>query len=112
PTGSGKTTTLYAAVDRINDATKKIITAEDPVEYVIEGITQCPVSERPVITFVDSLKAIVRQDPDVILIGEIRDRTSAEMAIQCALTGHKVLSTVHTEDTVGVRWSGPIPRTL
>ena len=101
PTGSGKTTTLYAAVDRINDATKKIITAEDPVEYVIEGITQCSVSDRPGITFVDSLKAIVRQDPDVILIGEIRDRTSAEMAIQCALTGHKVLSTFHTEDTVG-----------
>ncbi len=101
PTGSGKTTTLYAAVDRINDVSKKIITAEDPVEYVIEGISQCSVVQRPGIDFPDSLKAIVRQDPDVILIGEIRDRQSAEMAIQSALTGHKVLSTFHTEDAVG-----------
>ena len=101
PTGSGKTTTLYAAVDRINDPSKKIITCEDPVEYVIEGITQCSIADRPGINFEDSLKAIVRQDPDVILIGEIRDRLSAEMAIQSALPGHKVLSTFHTEDTVG-----------
>ena len=101
PTGSGKTTTLYAAVDRINDPSKKIITCEDPVEYVIEGITQCSVANRPGLTFVDSLKAIVRQDPDVILIGEVRDRDSADMAIQSALTGHKVLTTFHTEDSVG-----------
>ena len=101
PTGSGKTTTLYATVDRLNDSTRKIITCEDPVEYVIQGITQCSVQNRPGINFVDSLKAIVRQDPDIILIGEIRDRPSAEMAIQSALTGHKVLSTFHTEDSVG-----------
>jgi type IV pilus assembly protein PilB len=101
PTGSGKTTTLYAAVDQLNDATKKIITCEDPVEYVIDGITQCSIANRPGITFTDSLRAIVRQDPDIILIGEIRDRESAEMAIQSALTGHKVLSTFHTEDSVG-----------
>lgn len=101
PTGSGKTTTLYAAVDRINDSSKKIITCEDPVEYVIESITQCSVVNRPGMNFVDSLKAIVRQDPDVILVGEIRDHESADMAIQSALTGHKVLSTFHTEDAVG-----------
>jgi type IV pilus assembly protein PilB len=101
PTGSGKTTTLYAAVERLCDDSKKIITCEDPVEYVIDGITQCSVASRPGITFVDSLKAIVRQDPDVILIGEIRDRESASMAIQAALTGHKVLSTFHTEDSIG-----------
>ena len=101
PTGSGKTTTLYAAVERLNDESKKIITCEDPVEYVIDGITQCSVASRPGITFVDSLRAIVRQDPDIILIGEIRDHESADMAIQSALTGHKVLSTFHTEDSVG-----------
>jgi type IV pilus assembly protein PilB len=101
PTGSGKTSTLYAAVAHLNDESKKIITCEEPVEYVIEGLAQCSVANRPGINFVDSLKAIVRQDPDVILIGEIRDRDSAEMAIQSALTGHKVLSTFHTEDSVG-----------
>jgi type IV pilus assembly protein PilB len=101
PTGSGKTTTLYSTVERLNDNSRKIITCEDPVEYVIQGITQCSVQHRPGIDFVDSLKAIVRQDPDIILIGEIRDRASADMAIQSALTGHKVLSTFHTEDSVG-----------
>jgi type IV pilus assembly protein PilB len=101
PTGSGKTTTLYAVVDRLNDDTRKIITCEDPVEYVVPGVTQCSVADRAGITFLDSLRAIVRQDPDIILIGEIRDRASAEMAIQSALTGHKVLSTFHTEDSVG-----------
>ena len=101
PTGSGKTTTLYSTVDRLNDNSRKIITCEDPVEYVIQGITQCSVQNRPGINFIDSLKAIVRQDPDIILIGEIRDASSAEMAIQSALTGHKVLSTFHTEDSVG-----------
>ncbi len=101
PTGSGKTTTLYAAVERMNDDSRKIITCEDPVEYVIDGVAQCSVASRPGITFVDSLRAIVRQDPDIILVGEIRDRESAQMAIQSALTGHKVLSTFHTEDTTG-----------
>ncbi len=101
PTGSGKTTTLYASIQRLMDQTSKIITCEDPVEYVIDGITQCSIAERPGMSFVDSLRTIVRQDPDVILVGEIRDADSANMAIQCALTGHKVLSTFHTEDTVG-----------
>lgn len=101
PTGSGKTTTLYASLQRLVDQTSKVITCEDPVEYVVEGITQCSVSDRPGMTFVDSLKTIMRQDPDVILVGEIRDAESAHMAVQCALTGHKVLSTFHTEDSVG-----------
>jgi type IV pilus assembly protein PilB len=100
PTGSGKTTTLYAAVQRLVDDTRKVITCEDPIEYLVEGVTQCSVAERPGITFVDSLRTILRQDPDVILIGEIRDRESAGMAVECALTGHKVLSTLHTEESV------------
>jgi type IV pilus assembly protein PilB len=101
PTGSGKTTTLYAALQRLVDDTKKVITCEDPVEYIIEGVTQCSVAERPGMSFLDSLRAMMRQDPDVILIGEVRDSDSAEMAIQSALTGHKVLTTFHTEDSVG-----------
>ena len=101
PTGSGKTTTLYAAMQRLVDSTSKVITCEDPVEYVVDGITQCSVSDRPGMSFVDSLKSIVRQDPDIILVGEIRDAESANMAIHCALTGHKVLTTFHTEDSVG-----------
>jgi type IV pilus assembly protein PilB len=100
PTGSGKTTTLYAAVQRLVDDTKKVITCEDPVEYLLEGVTQCSISERPGLTFADSLRSILRQDPDVILVGEVRDHESANMAIHCALTGHKVLTTLHTEDTV------------
>lgn len=100
PTGSGKTTTLYAAVQRLVDDTKKVITCEDPVEYLLEGVTQCSISERPGLTFADSLRSILRQDPDVILVGEVRDHDSANMAIHCALTGHKVLTTLHTEDSV------------
>ncbi|NOT45563.1 MAG: Flp pilus assembly complex ATPase component TadA [Acidobacteria bacterium] len=101
PTGSGKTTTLYASLQRLVDSSSKVITCEDPVEYVVDGITQCSVSDRPGMSFVDSLKSIVRQDPDIILVGEIRDAESANMAIHSALTGHKVLTTFHTEDTVG-----------
>ena len=101
PTGSGKTTTLYASLQRLVDHTKKVITCEDPVEYVMEGVTQCSVADRPGMSFLDSLKTIVRQDPDIILVGEIRDRESADVAIHCALTGHKVLTTFHTEDSVG-----------
>jgi type IV pilus assembly protein PilB len=100
PTGSGKTTTLYAAVQRLVDDTRKVITCEDPIEYLVEGVTQCSVAERPGITFVDSLRTILRQDPDVILVGEVRDRDSAEIAIECALTGHKILTTLHTEESV------------
>jgi type IV pilus assembly protein PilB len=100
PTGSGKTTTLYAAVQELVDDTRKIITCEDPVEYIVDGVTQCSIMDRPGLTFGDSLRSILRQDPDVILVGEVRDRESADMAIHCALTGHKVLTTLHTEDSL------------
>jgi type IV pilus assembly protein PilB len=100
PTGSGKTTTLYAAVSQLVDDTRKIITCEDPVEYLVDGVTQCSIMDRPGLTFGDSLRSILRQDPDVILVGEVRDRESADMAIHCALTGHKVLTTLHTEDSL------------
>jgi type IV pilus assembly protein PilB len=101
PTGSGKTTTLYSFVDYVNDESEKVITCEDPVEYVLAGITQCSVNEKTGPTFANSLRAIVRQDPDTIVVGEIRDRTTAELGVQAALTGHKVFSTFHTEDAVG-----------
>lgn len=101
PTGSGKTTTLYGCVDYLNDDETSIITAEEPVEYVIEGITQCSLNPKIELTFAETLRHMVRQDPDVIVLGEIRDRESAESAIQAALTGHKVLTTFHTEDTIG-----------
>jgi type IV pilus assembly protein PilB len=101
PTGSGKTTTLYGAIGYLNNPTTSIITAEDPVEYVVDGISQCSINPKAQVTFEETLKHIVRQDPDVIVIGEIRDRMSAEVAIQAALTGHKVLTTFHTEDTIG-----------
>ncbi|MDQ6990050.1 MAG: ATPase, T2SS/T4P/T4SS family [Mariprofundaceae bacterium] len=101
PTGSGKTTTLYAAVDYLNRPTTKIITLEDPVEYVIDGIMQCSVDKSAGRTFEASLKSVVRQDPDIIVLGEIRDKNSAHVAVQAALTGHKVLTTFHTEDSIG-----------
>lgn len=101
PTGSGKTTTLYSSIDYCNDPTVKIITCEDPVEYVIDGISQCSINEKIGLTFNETLKSIVRQDPDIIVIGEIRDRFSADIAVQSALTGHKVFATFHTEDSVG-----------
>ncbi len=101
PTGSGKTTTLYSAIDYLNDSETSIITAEDPVEYVIEGISQCSINPKIGLTFEETLRHIVRQDPDVIVLGEIRDKFSAETAIQAALTGHKVLTTFHTEDSIG-----------
>ncbi len=101
PTGSGKTTTLYAAIDYLNRPSTKIITAEDPVEYTIEGIMQCSVDVKAGRSFADSLKSIVRQDPDIIVLGEVRDVNSAQVAVQAALTGHKVLTTFHTEDSIG-----------
>jgi type IV pilus assembly protein PilB len=100
PTGSGKTTTMYSFVDFTKDETLKIISCENPVEYVLDGTTQCSVNEKSGPTFADSLRAIVRQDPDVIVVGEIRDGTTAELATEAALTGHKVFSTFHTEDGV------------
>jgi type IV pilus assembly protein PilB len=101
PTGSGKTTTLYASIAEINDAHTSIVTAEDPVEYLIDGISQCSINPKINLTFEETLRHVVRQDPDVIVIGEIRDRFSADTAIQAALTGHKVLTTFHTEDSIG-----------
>ncbi len=101
PTGSGKTTTLYAALDRINTPDKKIITVEDPVEYQMRGINQIHVKPQIGLTFASGLRSIVRQDPDVIMIGEVRDPETAEIAIQAALTGHLVFSTVHTNDAAG-----------
>lgn len=101
PTGSGKTTTLYGCVNELNDMEVSITTAEDPVEYVIDGIAQCNVNAKINLTFAETLRAMMRQDPDVIVLGEIRDKFSAESAIQAALTGHKVLSTFHTEDSIG-----------
>ncbi|MGE3508346.1 MAG: GspE/PulE family protein [Vicinamibacterales bacterium] len=101
PTGSGKTTTLYASVNHLNDTNTSIITAEDPVEYVIDGISQCSINPKINVSYEETLKHIMRQDPDVIVIGEIRDHFSAEVAINAALTGHKVLTTFHTEDSIG-----------
>ena len=101
PTGSGKTTTLYAALDKINRADLKIITVEDPVEYQLKGVNQIPVRPKIGLSFASGLRHIVRQDPDVIMVGEIRDLETAEIAIQAALTGHLVFSTLHTNDAPG-----------
>jgi len=101
PTGSGKTTTLYAALNRIYTPEKKIITIEDPVEYQLDGINQMPVNRKRGLDFANGLRAIVRQDPDIIMVGEIRDRETADIAIRSALTGHLVFSTLHTNDAPG-----------
>ncbi len=101
PTGSGKTTTLYAALDKINGPGVKIITVEDPVEYQLKGVNQIAVKPKIGLTFANGLRHIVRQDPDVILVGEIRDLETAEIAIQASLTGHLVFSTLHTNDAPG-----------
>lgn len=101
PTGSGKTCTLYSCVNYLNDVNTSIITAEDPVEIVIDGVSQCSINSKIGVTFEETLRHIVRQDPDIIVLGEIRDHFSAETAIQAALTGHKVLTTFHTEDSIG-----------
>ena len=101
PTGSGKTTTLYAALNKINTPDKKIITIEDPVEYQMRGINQIHVKSQIGLNFAGGLRSIVRQDPDVIMVGEIRDPETADISIQAALTGHLVFSTVHTNDAAG-----------
>lgn len=101
PTGSGKTTTLYGALQKINDPGKKIITIEDPVEYQLGGVNQIQVKPQIGLTFANGLRSIVRQDPDVIMVGEIRDFETAEIAVQAALTGHLVFSTLHTNDAAG-----------
>ncbi len=107
PTGSGKTTTLYAFLNQLNEPGVKIITLEDPVEYKLEGISQTPISPSKGMTFASGLRSILRQDPDIIMVGEIRDQETAEVALQAALTGHIVLSTLHTNDAAGA-----VPRLL
>lgn len=101
PTGSGKTTTLYAALERINDYSRNIMTVEDPIEYFIDGIGQTQVNTKVSMTFAKGLRAILRQDPDVVMVGEIRDLETAEIAVQASLTGHLVLSTLHTNTATG-----------
>ncbi len=101
PTGCGKTTTLYASLSRINSIEKKIITIEDPIEYTMEGINQIQVKPEIALTFASGLRSILRQDPDIIMVGEIRDYETAEIAIRAALTGHLVFSTLHTNDASG-----------
>ena len=101
PTGSGKTTSLYAGLRLLNNGARNILTVEDPVEYAIEGVGQTQVNAKVGMTFAAGLRAILRQDPDVVMIGEIRDRETADIAVQASLTGHLVLSTVHTNDAVG-----------
>ena len=101
PTGSGKTTTLYAALTRLNDRHRNIMTVEDPIEYELDGIAQTQVNPRTDMTFARGLRAILRQDPDVIMVGEIRDAETAEVAVRASMTGHLVLSTLHTNSAIG-----------
>ncbi len=101
PTGSGKTTTLYSGLTKLNDKTRNILTVEDPIEYALEGIGQTQVNSKVGMTFAAGLRAILRQDPDVVMVGEIRDAETAQIAVQASLTGHLVLSTVHTNNAVG-----------
>ncbi|HEX7769601.1 MAG TPA: ATPase, T2SS/T4P/T4SS family, partial [Dokdonella sp.] len=101
PTGSGKTTTLYGALLKLNDTSRNIMTVEDPIEYYIDGVGQTQVNTRVDMTFARGLRAILRQDPDVVMVGEIRDLETAEIAVQASLTGHLVLSTLHTNSAVG-----------
>jgi len=101
PTGSGKTTTLYAALSRLNEASRNIMTVEDPIEYFLEGISQTAVNPKVEMSFARGLRAILRQDPDVVMVGEIRDLETARIAVQASLTGHLVLSTLHTNSAIG-----------
>src|SRR5690606_15125318 len=100
PTGSGKTTTLYNGLREIDRDARNVITIEDPVEYQLEGVTQIPIDEKRGNTFHSLLRSVLRQDPDVILLGEIRDEDTARTAMQAAMTGHLVFSTVHSKDTI------------
>lgn len=101
PTGSGKTTTLYSALSRLNDATRNIMTVEDPIEYYLDGIGQTQVNPKVDMSFARGLRAILRQDPDIVMVGEIRDLETAQIAVQASLTGHLVLSTLHTNTAIG-----------
>ena len=102
PTGSGKTTTLYSALHRLNKVTSNIITVEDPIEYEMYGVNQVQVKQKIGFTFAEALRQILRQDPDIVMVGEIRDSETADVAVKAALTGHLVLSTLHTNDAAGV----------
>jgi len=101
PTGSGKSTTLYAGLDQLNDSSRNILTVEDPIEYDVEGVGQTQVNSKANMTFAKGLRAILRQDPDVVMVGEIRDYETADIAVQASLTGHLVLSTLHTNTAIG-----------
>ena len=101
PTGSGKTTTLYSVLGEVNSVDKNIITLEDPIEYTLAGINQVQTNPRAGLTFASGLRSILRQDPDIIMVGEIRDQETAQLAVQAALTGHLVLSTLHTNSAAG-----------
>jgi general secretion pathway protein E len=101
PTGSGKTTTLYAALSKLNTKSRNIVTVEDPIEYNLDGVGQTQVNPKVDMTFARGLRAILRQDPDVVMIGEIRDLETAQIAVQASLTGHMVLSTLHTNTAIG-----------
>ena len=101
PTGSGKTTTLYAALGLRQRGAEKIITVEDPVEYHLDGVTQVPVNRKAGVSFASALRSLLRQDPDVLMVGEMRDGETAEIAVQAAMTGHLVFSTLHTNDALG-----------
>jgi len=101
PTGSGKTTSLYAVVNQLNQRSRNILTVEDPIEYYLDGVGQTQVNSKVDMTFAKGLRAILRQDPDIVMVGEIRDRETAEIAVQASLTGHLVLSTLHTNTAVG-----------
>ncbi|MCK5092472.1 MAG: Flp pilus assembly complex ATPase component TadA, partial [Gammaproteobacteria bacterium] len=101
PTGSGKTTTLYAALTRLNDKSRNIVTVEDPIEYFLDGIGQTQVNPKVDLTFARGLRAILRQDPDIVMVGEIRDLETVQIAVQASLTGHMVLSTLHTNSAIG-----------
>ena len=105
PTGSGKTTTLFSIINKLNDKSKKIITVEDPVEKKLKGITQIQVKEKIGLTFLEGLKHVLRNDPDIIVIGEIRDKETAEIAVKSALTGHLVIATIHTNDSLSTIFS-------
>jgi general secretion pathway protein E len=101
PTGSGKTTTLYAGLDMLNDRQRNIMTVEDPIEYTMDGVGQMQVNAKTDLSFARGLRAILRQDPDVIMVGEIRDRETAQIAVESAMTGHLVISTLHTNTAIG-----------
>jgi general secretion pathway protein E len=101
PTGSGKTTTLYAGLSHVNESSRNILTIEDPIEYMLPGVGQTQVNTKVDMTFARGLRAILRQDPDIVMVGEIRDLETAEIAVQASLTGHLVLSTLHTNTAVG-----------